>query len=82
MHYEVERRQLADEDDGTGVLQITGQSWRTVMVFRGDMITTPLTFDSLEEARSYVGRKPPGSVRIVRVTDHGEREVVEAEPHE
>jgi hypothetical protein len=81
MHYEVEHRQLAYEDDGTGVLQITGQGWRMVMVFRGDAITTPLTFDSLGAARAYVGRDSPGTVRIVRVTDGGEREV-EAEPHE
>ena len=80
MHYEVERRQFAYQDEGMGVLQLTGQSWRTVMIFRGDAIPTPLTFDSLDEARSYIARNPPGTVRIVRVADDGEREV-EVTPH-
>jgi hypothetical protein len=46
-------------------------------VFRGDNITTPLVFGSLSEARSYAERSQPGLVRIVRVTEEGERDVVE-----
>jgi hypothetical protein len=82
MHYEVERHNLDFENHGAGARQITGQGWRTVMVFRGDAIPTPLTFESLEEVCSYAGRDRPGTVRIIRVTDDGEREVVEAGPHE
>ncbi len=44
----------------------------------GNSIPTPLTFDALCAAQAYVGRNQPGAVRIVRVTDDGEREVVEA----
>ena len=76
-HYEVELREIAYADDGNGLLQITGESWRPVRVFRGDNITTPLVFGSLSEARSYADRDRPGLVRIVRVTEDGEREVVE-----
>jgi hypothetical protein len=80
MHYEVERRQFAYQDESAGMLQLTGQSWRTVMIFRGDAIPTPLMFHSLDEARSYISRNPHGMVRIVRVGDDGEREV-EVTPH-
>jgi hypothetical protein len=76
-HYEVELRAIAYTDDGNGLLQITGESWRPVRVGRSDNITKPLVFGSLDEACSYAGRDRPGLVRIVRVTDEGEREVVE-----
>ena len=77
-YYEVELRELAYQDDGRGILQITGERWRPVRVFRGDAVTTPLVFGSLSEARDYADRDRPGQVRIVRVTEEGEREVVEA----
>ena len=82
MHYEVERRHLDFENQGIGVLQVTGQGWRTVTVFRDTAIPTPLTFDSLGAARTFAGRYRPGRVRIIRVTDDGEREVVEDEPRD
>ena len=41
------------------------------------MVPLPLTFDALSAAQAYVGRNQPGAVRIVRVTEEGEREVVE-----
>jgi hypothetical protein len=37
-----------------------------------------LTFDTLGAAQAYAGRNQPGAVRIVRVTEDGEREVVES----
>jgi uncharacterized protein YpmB len=37
-----------------------------------------LTFDGLSAVQAYVGRNQPGAVRIVWVTEDGEREVVEA----
>jgi hypothetical protein len=52
MHYEVERRELAYTHDGISMLRITGRGWKAVMVFQGDAITTPLTFDSLEAAQA------------------------------
>jgi hypothetical protein len=51
--------------------------WKPVRVFNGDSVPTPLTFDALCAAQAYVGRNQLGAVRIVRVTEDGEREVVE-----
>ncbi len=76
-HYEVELRELAYEDDGAGGLRVTGSYWKPVRVFNEDAVPVPLTFDALSAAQAYVGRKQPGAVRIVRVTEEGEREVVE-----
>ncbi len=78
MHYEVELRELLYENDSAGGLRVTGSYWRPVRVFNKDDIPIPLTFDALSAAQAYVGRNQPGAVRIVRVTDNGEREVVEA----
>ena len=47
--------------------------------FNKDAVPMPLTFDALSAAQAYVGRNQPGAVRIVRVTDESEREVVEPE---
>jgi hypothetical protein len=56
-----------------------GSMWKPVRVFNKDAIPVPLTFEALGAAQAYVGRNQPGAVRIVRVTEEGEREVVEAE---
>jgi hypothetical protein len=76
-HYEVELRELAYEDDGAGELRITGEGWYPFKVFNKDTVPIPVTFDALCAAQAYVGRNQPGAVRIVRVTEEGEREVVE-----
>ncbi len=47
-------------------------------MFNKDAVPVVLTFDVLSAAQAYVGRDQPGAVRIVRVTEDGEREVVEA----
>jgi hypothetical protein len=77
MHYEVELREFTYEADDTGSLQVTGSTWKPVRVFDKDMIPVALTFDALSAAQAYVGRNQPGAVRIVRVTEDGERTVVE-----
>jgi hypothetical protein len=59
------------------VLGVTGLSWRPVRVLRTDDVPIPLPFAALCAAQAYVGRNQPGAVRIVRVADDGEREVVE-----
>jgi hypothetical protein len=51
--------------------------WKPVRVFNKDAIPVPLTFEALGAAQAYVGRNQPGAVRIVRVTEDEEREVVE-----
>jgi hypothetical protein len=76
-HYEVKLRELAYADDGKGGLRVTGSYWKPVRVYNKDAVPMPLTFDALGAAQAYVGRNQPGAVRIVRVTDEGEREVVE-----
>jgi hypothetical protein len=55
-----------------------GSTWKPVRVFNKDTVPTVLTFDVLSAAQAYVGRNQPGAVRIVRVTEEGGREVVEA----
>jgi hypothetical protein len=78
MHYEVELRELLYEADGRGGLRVTGSMWKPVRVFNKDAIPVPLTFEALSAVQAYVGRNQPGAVRIVRVMEDGEREVVEA----
>ena len=78
MHYEVELRELLYEADGMGGLRVTDSMWKPVRVFDKDMVPMPLTFEALGAAQAYVGRNQPGAVRIVRVMEDGEREVVEA----
>ena len=56
-----------------------GQGWRPVRVFRADALTTPLTFASLDEARAYVTKRDR-EMRVVLVTDEGDREVVGPSP--
>ena len=77
MHYEVELRELLYESDGTGGLWVTGSMWKPVRVFNKDTVPMVLTFKALGAAQAYVGRNQSGAVRIVRVTEEGEREVVE-----
>jgi hypothetical protein len=79
MHYEVELRELLYEAASTDGLRVTGSMWKPVRVFNKDTVLMPLTFDVLSAAQVYVGRNQPDAVRIVRVTEDGEREVVEAE---
>jgi hypothetical protein len=67
---------LAPLTDGTGGLRVTGSMCKPVRVFNKDTIPVPLTFDALCAAQAYVGRNQPGAVRIVRVTEDSEREVV------
>ncbi len=70
LHYEIE---VTEHDpDFAG-------AWRPVRVYRADVLTTPLTFASLDEARAYVARAV-GEARVVRVTDEGDREVVGPDP--
>jgi hypothetical protein len=75
VHYEVELRELTYEPHGAGGLRVAGSMWKPVRVFNKDAVPVPLTFEALSAAQAYVGRNQPGAVRIVRVTEDGEREV-------
>jgi hypothetical protein len=79
MHYEVELHELTYESDGTGGLRVTGSMWKPVRVFNKDAVPVPLTFEALSAAQAYVGRNQPSAVRVVRVTEDGEREVVQTD---
>jgi hypothetical protein len=51
--------------------------WKSVRVFNKDTVPMVLTFEAQSAAQAYVGRNQRDAVRIVRVTEDGEREVVE-----
>ena len=65
-HYEIEVPE--HEPDFVG-------AWHPVRVFRADVIPTPLTFDTLDEARGYIARTA-AEARVVLVADDGRRKVV------
>ena len=54
------------------------ERWHVVNVFNADAVPMPLTFDTLEQALDHV-RPTPGTLRIMEVTDDGERVPVERE---
>ena len=57
-------------------MQVTGSYGKPARVFNKDAIPIPLTFDAFGAAQAYVGRSQLGTVRIVRVREDGEREVL------
>ena len=71
MHYEVEQ---VSPDVGTNA---EPERWHMVNVFTADAVPTPLTFEALQQALDYV-RQTPGPLRVVEVTDDGERLLVDA----
>ena len=77
MHYEIEQAGDGQEhrpDVGTHAEPV---GWHVVNVFDSDVVPTPLTFDTIDQALAYVARTP-GTLRVVEVTDAGERVPVEA----
>ena len=67
MRYEVEQAGLGHEPEG----------WHVVNVVDAEVVPTPLTFDTLQPALAYVARTL-GTLRVVEVTDDGERLPVDA----
>ena len=77
MRYEIEQvgsGQGHHPDVGT---HAEPERWHVINVFNADAVPMPLRFDMLEQARTYVARTS-GTLRIVEVTDDGERVPVEA----
>jgi hypothetical protein len=68
MRYEIEQAGLGP-DVGT---HAEPAQWHVVNVFNADAIPMPLRFDTLEPALAYLARTP-GTLRVVEVTDDGER---------
>ena len=78
MHYEVEQAgpgQGHHPDVGT---YAEPERWHVVEVFNADAVPMPLRCDTLDQARTYLARTP-GTLRIVKVSDEGERVPVEVE---
>ena len=71
MHYEIEQ---ASPDIGTGA---EPERWHVVAIIDTGLVPTPLTFDTIDQMLAYVARTP-GMLRVVEVTDEGERVPVEA----
>ena len=76
-HYEVEQAGAGEghrPDVGT---HAEPERWHVVNIFDADVVPTPLTFDTIDQALAYVARTP-GTLRIVEVTDEVERLLAEA----
>jgi len=72
IHYEIEQAGTGEgrrPDVGT---RAEPAGWHVVNVFNADAVPMPLTFDTLDQALAYVARTS-GTLRIVEVTDEGER---------
>jgi hypothetical protein len=66
MHYEIEQGR---PDVGTNA---GPERWQVVAIIEAEVVPTPLTFDTIDQALAYVARTP-GTLRVVEVTDDGER---------
>jgi hypothetical protein len=72
MHYEIEQAGDGSEHRPDVGTHAEPERWHVVRVFNADAVPMPLTFDTLEQARAYTLRAP-GPLRIVAVSDEGER---------
>ena len=70
-HYEVELRQPAPGDGGTGA------TCRAVRRVGPDGTMAPLTFGSLQAAQAHVERLRPKEARVVAVEHNGWRRMVD-----
>jgi hypothetical protein len=77
MHYEIEQAGPGHEGEPDVGTHAEPERWHVVNVFDTDVVPTPLTFDTIDQALAYVARTP-GMLRVVEVTDDGERVPVEA----
>jgi hypothetical protein len=70
--YEIEQADAGDEHrPGVGTHAVP-KRWRVVRALNADAVPMPLRFDTLEQALAYTLRAA-GPLRIVEVTDAGER---------
>jgi hypothetical protein len=72
MRYEIEQAGAGEEHRPAVGTHTEPERWHVVKVFNADAVPMPLRFDTLEQALAYVARMP-GTLRIVEVTDAGER---------
>ena len=77
MRYEVEQAGLGREH-GPGVgAYAWPRRWHKINVLTADAVPTPLTFEALTQVLDYV-RRTPATLRVVEVSDEGERVPVDA----
>ena len=69
-HYEIEQ---ASPDIGTNA---EPERWHVIAIIDTEVVPTPLTFDTIDRALAYVAQTP-GTLRVVEVTDEGERVLAE-----
>jgi hypothetical protein len=75
MHYEIEQ---AGRGPGPDVgIHVQPKRWHKVNVLTADAMPKPLTFEALTQALDYV-RQTPGPLRVVEVSDEGERVPMDA----
>ena len=77
MHYEIEQAGLGREHGPDVGTHAEPERWHVVNVLNADAVPMPLRFDTLDQALAYTYRTS-GTLRIVEVTDSGERLPVEA----
>ena len=76
MHYEIEQAGPGHEHGPDVSTRAEPERWHVVRIFNADAVPMPLRFDTLDQALAYTYRTP-GTLRIVEVTNSGERVPVE-----
>jgi hypothetical protein len=76
MHYEIEQAGLDHEHAPDVGTHAEPEHWHVVNLLNADAVPMPLRFDTLEQALNYTYRTP-GTLRIMQVTDDGERTLVD-----
>ena len=77
MHYEIEQAGLGREPGPDVGTHARPKRWRKVDVLTAGAVPRPLSFQALTQALDYVHRTP-GPLRVVEVSDEGERVPVDA----
>ena len=77
MHYEIEQAGPGREPGPAVGAHARPRRWHKVNVLTADAVPMPLTFEALTRALDYV-RRTPGTLRVVEVSDEGERLPVDA----
>ena len=76
MHYEIEQARPGHEHGPDVGTHTEPERWRVVNVSNADAVPMPLRFDTLDQALAYLARAS-GTLRIIEVTDEGERVLAE-----
>src|SRR3954468_18079554 len=72
MRYEIEQAGLGHKPGPDVGTHAEPERWHVVNILDTEVVPTPLTFDTVDQALAYVARMP-GTLRVVEVSDEGER---------